>query len=255
MNYEQPVKMAVGGRGIGKTYSLKSYLFAKKMKDEKYEVIWLYRYDIDITPEKIERWADDLPIELQELVVCGERKIQWINENGEKSPFITFVALSKYGVGKGTPYPNVKLVVFDEFIVDNDSRYLKNEIFAFKQWIQTIFRTRKINVVMLANSLTIDNPYFKYFKVVRKPNERIFKTKKVVVEYPENKTVIMDKSNISAFTSLFDDEETKKYDVDGDFYFDTTEFICGEKPKNSKPIYKVCVSKDIFTVYKTQQFY
>lgn len=254
LTYEQPIKMVVGGRGIGKTYSLKIKLFKIKIKNPKFEIIWLYRYDTDITPEKVERWADDLPEELKDMIVCGERKVQWIDENGNKTPFITFVALSKYGVNKGVPYPNVELVVFDEFLVDNDSRYLKNEMFAFKQWLQSIFRKRKINVVMLANALTIDNPYFSYFGVKKKGDQEFFKNKKVVVQYPKNRIYENETVKNDTYVGLFNDEETQKYDIAGEFYFDTDEFISSTKPKNAYPLYGLYINKRYYTIYSANKF-
>ena len=41
--------------------------------------------------------------------------------------------------------------------------YLKNEVFTFLNLLETIGRMRDIRVFLLANSVTITNPYFLYF--------------------------------------------------------------------------------------------
>lgn len=43
--------------------------------------------------------------------------------------------------------------------------YLKNEVFTFLNLLETIGRMRDIRVFMLANSVTITNPYFLFFDI------------------------------------------------------------------------------------------
>lgn len=238
--------MIVGGEGIGKTYGLKDLLLEEREKRE-FEVVWFIRYDIDITPNYIQKWQDDLPIEYKQMLSVDGQTIYY-----DGQPFIYFKALSKFIVGKGIPYPNVEHAVFDEFILDKDSRYLPNEIFAFKRWTQSIFRLRKVSWWLLANALSFDNPYFNYFKVKKDKEKEWFSNDKVVVHFPKSNKVFKQFALQADYYKLFNDEETTKYGLDGEFYFDNEEFICSQ-PSYAKPKFNIKAGKNIYSVWSTKK--
>lgn len=244
--YSQPLKAIVGGEGIGKTYGLKTLLL-KWRSDEKrepFEVAWFIRYDVDITPQYISKWQDDLPIEFKQRIRVDGRTLYFDNE-----PFVYFLALSKFISGKGVPYPRVQHAVFDEFILDKDSRYLTNEIFAFKRWTQSIFRLRRVSWWLLANALSFDNPYFNYFKVKKRQESEWYSNSNIVVHFPFANVDFVKKSRESDYGRLFDDEETERYGRQAEFYFDNEEFICSQPP-NAKPMFNIKSGKYVLSVWK-----
>lgn len=246
--YRQPIKAIVGGEGIGKTYGLKLKLLQEN-DVEPFEIIWFIRYDVDITPEYIQKWQDDLPIEYKQRITVDGQVLCVDNK-----PFCYFKALSKFIVGKGIPYPNVKHAVFDEFILDKNSRYLSNEMFAFKRWTQSIFRLRPVSWWLLANALSFDNPYFNYFGVKKQQGSEWFSSQKIVVHFPKSNKDFLVKALESDYYKLFDDEETRSYGLDAEFYFDNEEFICSQ-PYRAAPQFSIKVGKEVYSVWLSNNLF
>lgn len=238
--------MIVGGEGIGKTYGLKWELIKQWLEcedEEKFEIIWFIRYETDINPLYIQKWQDDLPIEIKQRITTDGCVL---SIDGE--PFCYFKALSKFIAGKGVPYPKVKHAVFDEFILNKEGRYLPNEIFAFKRWTQSIFRLRPVSWWLLANALSFDNPYFNYFKVKKVQNSEWFSNDKLVVHFPKGRKDFINKAMESDYYKLFNDEETVAYGLNAEFYFDNEEFISSQ-PANAIPKFNIKVGKNVYSVW------
>ena len=86
------------------------------------------------------------------------------NEDGvvtyEKEPFAHIVALSQSFHFKSVPFPNVGVIVFDEFI-RQDRQMLKDELNLFIQFISTIVRhVKRAKVFLIANTVSWNSPYF-----------------------------------------------------------------------------------------------
>ena len=246
--FRQPIKAIVGGEGIGKTYGLKMLLLEEN-DEQPFEVVWFIRYDTDINPLYIQKWQDDLPIEYKSRITVDG---QTLCVDGV--PFVFFKALSKFIVGKGVPYPNVKYAVFDEFILDKHSRYLPNEIFAFKRWTQSIFRLRPVNWWLLANALSFDNPYFNYFKVKKDRGNEWFTNSKIAIHFPKSNKDFVSTAMQSDYYKLFNDEETVSYGLNAEFYFDNEEFICSQ-PRHAQPKFNIKVGKNIYSVWQTDKLF
>lgn len=65
---------------------------------------------------------------------------------------------------KSASFHNVDFILFDEFI-DENNRYLKNEVTKFLSFIETIGRMREIVLMCLGNQKSKFNPYYRYFDV------------------------------------------------------------------------------------------
>jgi len=89
----------------------------------------------------------------------------YTNENGDKikqceQPFLTGFAISSEEHYKSTSYPNIKNVLFDEFITR--SFYLVDEFIKFQNLLSTIIRNRDdVKIFMCGNTI---NQYCIYFK-------------------------------------------------------------------------------------------
>lgn len=75
--------------------------------------------------------------------------------------------------------------------------YLKNEVFNFLNLLETISRLREVRVFLLANSVTISNPYFLYFDLAIPSHSDIalFKNNTILVQYMKNKSYQETKKN------------------------------------------------------------
>lgn len=91
---------------------------------------------------------------------------------------------------KSSNFNKVKTIIFDEFIIEEGQKkyYLKNEVFTFLNLLETIGRMRDIRVFLLANSVTITNPYFIYFDLKLPYNSDIvtYKNGLILVQYMKN---------------------------------------------------------------------
>ena len=85
-----------------------------------------------------------------------------------------FVALSTSLNLKSVPFPDVTLICYDEFVIGGGSQqYIKGEVTIFAELMSTVIRKRNdCRVFLLANNISMVNPYFSYFDVRPKVNER-----------------------------------------------------------------------------------
>ena len=129
---------------------------------------------------------------------------------------------------KSSNFNNVKTIIFDEFIIEEGQKkyYLKNEVFTFLNLLETIGRMRDIRVFLLANSVTITNPYFLYFDLKLPYNSDIvtYKNGLILVQYMKNEEYKEEKKK-SKFGQLISGTSFEKYAIDNQFIMDNTNFI------------------------------
>lgn len=122
------------------------------------------------------------------------------NEKGNRerivddTPFLYGFAISQMEHEKGNGYPNVKTIVYDEFITRMG--YLRDEFVLFMNTLSTIIRNRDdVKIFMLGNTVNKYCPYFdemglRHIKDMRQGEIDVYqlkhasgKTLKVAVEY------------------------------------------------------------------------
>lgn len=114
-------------------------------------------------------------------------------------PFCYAMALSEMTKNKGSSYPNVTTIIFDEFIMRSSGRsYLTDEFVLFMNTISTIVRTRNnVKVFMIGNTVNMYNPYFTEMgllkaKDMKQGDINVYQygdgSLKVAVEYAEDLT-------------------------------------------------------------------
>ena len=114
----------VGARSAGKTFNTLTYCcdkFFKAAPDDPFEFAYIRRYKPEMKQTQ-EHLFDDL-VANRYLENC---KINTRNNPGliNKKPIVNFFTLSTTaGMVKSVPYPNVKLIVFEEFLVNKGQRY------------------------------------------------------------------------------------------------------------------------------------
>lgn len=164
-----------GGRGIGKTYG------AKKMAIRNFlrygdQFIYLRRYKTELSTVKT--FFADIA---QEFPDYGFRvnglQLEITDEPLEEKPkwqvmgFV--VALSNSQARKSVSYPNVTLIIFDEFIIEKGAlHYLPSEDIVFTNFYSTVDRGNdRVRVLFLANAVSIMNPYFTAYKIEPEPDK------------------------------------------------------------------------------------
>lgn len=109
------------------------------------------------------------------------------NEDGvvtyEKEPFAHIVALSQSVHFKSISFPNVGVIMFDEFI-RQDRQMLSDELNLFINFISTIVRhVKRAQVFLIANTVSWNSPYFEAMDI-----RNVSKMKPgdiATVEYPD----------------------------------------------------------------------
>lgn len=101
----------------------------------------------------------------------------------EKEPFAHIVALSQSVHFKSISFPNVGVIMFDEFI-RQDRQMLKDELSLFINFISTIVRhVKRAQVFLIANTVSWNSPYFEAMEI-----RNVSKMKPgdiATVEYPD----------------------------------------------------------------------
>ena len=177
LSYNAFWNFIIGGRGLGKTYGAKKLAIrAAIRKGEQFVYVRRYKEELKISAST---FFADIAHEFPEweFRVRGEQAIMAkalpddATAKDEKNrQWITigfFIPLSTATSRKSVAYPKVKRIIYDEFIIEKGMiRYLPNEVTAFLNLYSTIDRNREETIVLfLANSVSISNPYFLYYKI------------------------------------------------------------------------------------------
>lgn len=87
----------------------------------------------------------------------------------DETPFCYSFALSEQEHEKSTSYPNVNIIIFDEFLTRH--YYLPDEFMLFMNLLSTIIRQRNnVKIFMLGNTVNKYCPYFKEFGLNNVPS-------------------------------------------------------------------------------------
>lgn len=166
--------IVIGERSNGKTYSLLS-LMIQNFVNNGVESVYLRRWKEDITGKRAESifnaivsngLVSKLTAQKYDNIVYYRGKYYLAKYDSTKKtmismkqPFCHAMCLSDNEHDKSTSYPNVSLVVFDEFITRQ--YYLKDEFVLFMNVISTIIRERTdVKIFMLGNTVNKFCPYF-----------------------------------------------------------------------------------------------
>lgn len=235
-SYNFLLAFVIGERGVGKSFGAKKAVLSKFLKTGE-QFIYLRRYKTELDTSLHTFWSD--------LQYAGEftdhelkvRKSKMLTEfvcDGKICGYA--VPLSTANILKSTAFPNVKTIVFDEFLLDTASgcyRYLKNEVSMVMDVIETVGRLRDIQVIFLGNATSQVNPYFAYLGLSLPYNSefKTFKDGLIVVNYIRNEAYRQAKK-ASRFGKLIDGTMYGKYAIDNEFLRDTNDFIA-KRPEKS----------------------
>lgn len=172
-SYNAVFNMAVGGRGIGKTYGWQKLVIAKAIKTYNADpenvdmFIYLRRYKEELKLSRDTFFAavqvefpdwdfrtSGFKAQMSPASKRDDKKREWIDIG-------YFIELSRAQSYKSVAFPKVKDIGFDEFILEKSfTRYLPNEAQIFLNFYSTVDRNKdKTRVFFLANSVSITNPY------------------------------------------------------------------------------------------------
>lgn len=173
-----PFIMAIGGRGIGKTYGVLEQLLKRKEK-----FIYMRRTQSMIDTLKFPNFN---PFRSVDDSICTnsigkytigfyhgvfDEKDNVFKPAGE--PIGVGVALSTFGSIRGIDGNDFTCIMYDEFIPQTNDRKIKNEGTSFLNAIESINRNRELNgrqplkTILLSNSNSIDSPIIESLGALR----------------------------------------------------------------------------------------
>lgn len=167
------VSIVSGPRSIGKTFGAKRDAVKRFLKDGR-QTMWLRRSLTSLRPAK-QGFFDGIAYLWPgfEFRVDGDEG-QIKTDGDEWQTVIRFAALSTASQLKGTEFPNVDWIVFDECFADEElgERYLVEETKRLVNLVITINRARvsqrrggkaQTRLLLLGNAISLDNPHFLFW--------------------------------------------------------------------------------------------
>lgn len=173
------LNLIAGARGIGKTFGAKK-LGIKRWINKRQQFIYLRRFEEEL--KSLDQFFADIQHEFPDwdFRVSGRRfEVAPASTRDDKKrewEVMGFaVALSTAQNKKSISYHNVTLVIFDEFILEKSAlHYLPREAEILLNFFNTVDRYQEKTIfLLLANAVSIDNPYFTYLKIL--PDKELVK--------------------------------------------------------------------------------
>ena len=222
-SYNALMNIIMTNRGFGKTYGFKDMAIKNFLKNGK-QFMYIRRYKTDISKEKIDLFFSDI----QEKYPSHKFQVKGKNAYCDGKLMGYFVALSTSLNLKSVPFPNVTLMCYDEFVIGGGSQqYIKGEVTIFAELMSTVIRKRNdCRVFLLANNISMVNPYFSYFDLKPKANERftLAKDGELVLEISTSDDFIQE-MKLTKFGILFKDTHYSDYAIDNKSLLDNNSFI------------------------------
>lgn len=241
LTHNMLINVIVGNRGGGKSYGAKQWAIDNFIK-RKEQFGYVRRYKDDLK-KPMEQFFKDIEWEYPdyEFKVDGDKfyiriksdiKAKWSNEDIAGFGFSLSTANNK----KSISYPSVTTLIFDEFLLEQgNQRYLPNEPEKLLNLYETIARPGtqhpRVVVFMLANAISITNPYFLYWNLKMpvkkdKNGKYIWKhpTRPILVEDVRNEAFI-DKKKNTEFGALVEGTTYADYSIENKFLLDDDSFI------------------------------
>lgn len=235
LSYNALINFIVGERGVGKTYGCKKFCIKDYIKNGN-QFVYLRRYETELK-NSCEGFFDGL-IKNHEFdghefkVVKKKRSIEfWCDEE-----LMGFgMTLSTASQLKSREFPNVKNLIYDEFIIDKGVyHYLRNEVHDFLDICETLFRLRDFRAFLLGNAINRSNPFFNYFNIDMPYNSEIktYRDGTILICYIKNEAYREVKRK-TRFGTLISSTEYGKYAIDNQWLHENKTFV-GKRPEKSK---------------------
>lgn len=256
----------VSAREAGKTTAVWHYAYKRLVEKGKTTIV-IRRLISDITETYISDIENvlnkflDTPVKLtfkKGNIKEGIVDVYLERDGQEASPFFRVIALSNPMARiKSLMYPNLGLIIFDEFICNTreKEKYIANEAFRFKELFNTFQReAENLRCIFIGNPYSLYNPYFSWINVNTKHlYEGSFEvgTNWCVECYKltdELKKHILEKNPLYEF-----DDSYTKYAFDGRAINDEQIRVYGSLPENYELRYVFYIEHKKLCIYRNNQ--
>ena len=239
LTYNRIFNFVVGVRGGGKTFNSIKHCIEKFLKDGS-EFIYLRRRQVHLDDAcNGSKGSGDLFADIRAQGYFSEHELK---VSGDKSGGYNFYVNGKImGYGKAlstsngrrsASKPNVKRMIFDEFLIDDsqgtNERYLNHgsEMFIFNNFYETIARGRDIPVLFIGNAFSMVNPYFLDLgiRISDVTNNKIYKGKAWTAVFWKDQEFIESREK-TQFYQATKDTKFNEHAFGNTFYLDRKDFI------------------------------
>lgn len=255
-SYNALLNIIMTNRGFGKTYGFKDMCIKNFLKNGK-QFMYVRRYKTDIDKDKRIMFWNDIRSAYPEHKFEVKGKCAYIDDKIAGY----FVALSTSLSLKSVPFPDVTLIGYDEFVIGGGTQqYIKGEVTLFLELLSTVIRKRNdVRVFMLANNISIVNPYFTYFNINPKKGNRFTMAQdgEVIVDIMANNDFI-NEMKATKFGLLTKNTHYSDYAIENESLLDTDAFIEKYPLKDCLPVCTIIFDNNKVQVWlnkKTNMFY
>lgn len=225
LSHNSYISMVMSGRATGKTFSTTKFIVNKFLKHKK-QTVYLRR-----TMTQLDECKDTFFRDMEKVFPDIEFRVEGYTGyiNGEEAIF--FMAVSTSPNKKGSEYPDVDFILWDEYIEtksQHTGKYLKNEMILFLDMVNTIFRFREElqRIVLLSNSVSYVCPLFSFFDITPDPTKKFqsFKDGLITLELYSNDVFIQEVTR-HPFAKLVNGTKYFNYAIGNEVLEDTNDFI------------------------------
>lgn len=185
--------LLLGGKNIGKSFSVKKTAFTEAWENKNKKVILMRRSVEEIKPSYLNTYFKDLDIKsiskgAANLVEIYQKQIwayKYDPDSGKKTRIKSLgytCALSvEHNLSSGV-YLDVDKIIFEEFA--SRSGYLPDEVTKLAFFVSTVARMRKIKVVLIGNTISRVCPYYTKWKLTGVAKQKIGTTDEYIRPSP-----------------------------------------------------------------------
>lgn len=235
LTYNRIYNFVVGVRGGGKTFNTLLHAI-KRFEKTGEQFIYLRRRGVDLDDACHRKEGGDLFSDIRHHGYFNGVELKVVADKSGGYNFYYNDKIMGYGKAlstarRSTSLPKVKLIIFDEFLIDDRNhhdRYLNsgNEMFLFNNFYETIARGRDIPVFFLGNAFSMVNPYFIELGIrIDNPEEnKIYKGKSWTVVFWRDEEYIKRREQ-TQFYQATKGTAFSKHAFGNSFYLDRTDFV------------------------------
>lgn len=266
LTYNVLFYVITGNRTGGKTYGCKKKGISNFIKKGE-QFVYTRRYEKDL--------KDSLPTFFKDIVMNNEfpnhefkvdgfklycrektdedKKVAWTDDDICGFGIVLSTADNK----KSISYPNVTMIIYDEFMLDSQSsvqRYLKNEPRTLMNLYETVARPGSEHprcvMFMLSNSISVNNPFFLIWNLKMPDENKPDKNGKYIWKHPyrsiivENvkKAEMIEAKKQHEFYSIIKGTGYDEFSIENEFINDDETFV--EKRSSTARFYFSFIYKD-----------
>ena len=229
LSYNALFNFIIGPRGAGKTYGMLKYCLTE-LAPKGRQFMYVRRMETELDKLTKMRGGRLFNAVAKDPALTGHMLRAESNVLSMDKKVIGYAQnLSSASILKSDAFPDVDIIIFDEFIIDNTGtyHYLKDEVRKFLDLYETVARGRDVRVFFLSNAVSVANPYFDFFHL-DKPHsgdiQRFGRSKDILVENVQV-NALMENKKRSRFGQIIDGTEYSSYAYDNDWLLDNTDFV------------------------------